>query len=248
MKTLLKSTLLAVVFSALSVLSAWAGFSDFKNLVTNDDLKPFARDIGGMLGANPAHSGRSLGFPGFDVGIKAGGMLKVDKDDNLLKAADLKKFGMPWIQAELGLPFKLDGFIRGFSYGGLTMVGGGLRYGLLNVTDLPLTPQLTATVMANTLSYSQFSATHIGGDLTVSVKALIVEPYLGVGVDRTKVEVKSVGLGNVSGVKDGDTAVGTAPRITLGLNLKPLPLVYIHAGYTLIKSASGFETGVGIRF
>jgi len=247
MKTLIKSVLLAIVLSVSTAISAFAGFSDFDNNVNKADLEPFARDIGGMLGANAAHSGRSLGFPGFDVGVKMGGMVKIDRDDGILKAADLKSFGMPWIQAELGLPFKLDGFIRGFSTGGFSMVGGGLRYGLLNVTDLPLTPQLTITGMANTLSYSQFSATHFSGNLTVSVKALIIEPYLGVGYDRTKVEVKKVAVGNTTAT-EGMTAVGTAPRVTLGLNLKPLPLFYIHAGYTLIKAAQGFEAGVGVRF
>lgn len=242
-----KSVLLAVIFSFFGVSAAWAGFSDFKNVATDAALEPFARDIGGMLGAGAAHSGRSLGFPGFDVGLRFGGMANLDDDDTILKAADLEPFGMPWVQAEIGLPFKLDGFIRGFSYNSLSMVGGGLRYGVLRVVDLPLTPQLTVGVMANTLSFSQFSATHFGGNATLSVKALIVEPYVGVGYDRTKVEVKSVGSGNVN-LTDDKTATGTAPRFTVGLNLKPLPLMYIHAGYSLIRTGGGFEGGMGIRF
>lgn len=241
-----KSAFFASVLLAFVGASAWAGFSDFKNVADSAALEPFARDIGGMLGAASTHSGRSLGFPGFDVGVRMGGMLSLDKDDTILKAADLKQFGMPWIQAEIGLPFKLDGFIRGFSYNGLSMVGGGLRYGLLRVVDLPLTPQLAVSAMANTLSFSQFSATHFGANLTVSVKAVIVEPYLGVGFDRTKVEIKTPPTSGLA--TDGETATGTAPRVTVGLNLKPFPLIYIHAGYSLVKSASGFEGGLGIRF
>lgn len=242
-----KSAVLAFFALLLSPISAFAGFSDFKNVADRRYLEPLARDLGGLLGSGVTHSGRPLGFPGFDVGLKVGGMLKIDKDDAILDAADVDKFGMPWIQAEIGLPFSLDGFIRGFSAGGLSMVGGGLRYGILNVTDLPLTPQVNAAISANTLSHSQFSATHFGGNVTLSVKALIVEPYVGVGYDRTKVEVKSVAVGNTN-VTDGETATGKAPRFTIGLNLKPFPLFYIHAGYSLIKSASGFETGLGIRF
>lgn len=237
-------------FFALFTGSAQAAqFDDIKHFVRKDALKPFARDLGGMLGANVAHSGRSLGFPGFDVGVRFAGMLSVDDKDVILKGADAEQFGMPYIQAELGLPFKLDGFIRGFSYSGLTMVGGGLRYGLLRVVDLPLTPQLTVGVMGDTLSFSQFSATHFGADLTLSVKALIVEPYLGVGFDRTKVEIKSVGASQLAFAADGDNAVGTASRVTLGLNLKPLPLFYVFGGYTLVDgSQNGFEGGMGIRF
>lgn len=226
-----------------------AQFDDFKNFVRKDALKPFARDLGGMLGANVAHSGRSLGFPGFDVGGRFAGMLSVDDKDVILKGADAEQFGMPYIQAELGLPFKLDGFIRGFSYSGLSMVGGGLRYGLLRVVDLPLTPQLTLGVVGDTLSFSQFSATHFGANVTLSVKALIVEPYLGVGFDRTRVEIKSVAASQVGLATDGDNSVGTASRVTLGLNLKPLPLFYVFAGYTLIDGAqNGFEGGLGVRF
>lgn len=243
-----KSAIFASAFVTFAAASAWADFSNFKNVVSDANLKPFATDIGGMLGANSAHSGRSLGFPGFDVGIQVGGMMNVQSDDAILKASNLKTFGMPWVQAEIGMPFKLDGFIRGFSYNGLSMVGGGLRYALLNVTDLPLTPQINLTGMANTLSYSQFSATHFGADVTASVKAIIVEPYIGVGIDRTRAEVKTVAPGNASGVLTGDAATSNAVRGTIGLNIKPLPLIYVHAGYTIVKSGSGFEGGIGVRF
>ena len=45
-------------------------YSGFQQFVDSSSLKPFARDLGSVLGASSFHNGRSLGFSGFDVGLR----------------------------------------------------------------------------------------------------------------------------------------------------------------------------------
>ena len=59
----------------------------------------------------------------------------------ILRNNGVHAFGLPWVQAEIGMPFKIDGFVRGISYQGLTIAGGGLRYSLRKVADMPWAPQ-----------------------------------------------------------------------------------------------------------
>ncbi|MDE2290572.1 MAG: hypothetical protein KGL53_00710, partial [Elusimicrobia bacterium] len=139
-------------------------FGGFQQYITRDNLKPFARDLGAVLGAATFHSGRSLGFSGFDVGVRGGLMLLPDKQDTVLRSRG-GAFGLPWVQAEIGLPLSLDGFIRGVSFQGLTIAGGGLRYGLNKASDQPLHPQFLVSWSGHSVAHQDFSASHFGLNL-----------------------------------------------------------------------------------
>ena len=120
--------LLAVCLQATAAYAdQWGGFAANAD---SGSLKPFARDLGGLLGSAAFHSGRSLGLAGWDIGVQGGVGLQPDKNDRIMRNNGVSSFGTPWVQAEIGLPFNISGFIRGVSAQGLTVSGGGLRYGV----------------------------------------------------------------------------------------------------------------------
>src|SRR4051812_8740561 len=105
---LLAAALLAAAAPAFAGADQYGAFEQFAD---EGSLKPFTRDLGGVLGAATFNSGRPLGFSGFDVGARFGGQFYPSKGDNILRNKGVRLFGLPWVQAEIGLPFKLDGFI-----------------------------------------------------------------------------------------------------------------------------------------
>ncbi|MBI4052086.1 MAG: hypothetical protein HY400_06235 [Elusimicrobia bacterium] len=231
------------------VLVGWAPwvtadpYGDFTRLVQDAYLKPFAKDLGGVLGAGTFHSGKSLGFPGFDVGVHAVIQAKPNKDDQILNLAGVKAFGLPWIQAEVGLPFRVDVIVHGIGAAGLTLAGGGLRYGLLR-SALPLMPQISISGFVDSLNHDFFSVTHLSANVSASVSVPIVTPYVGVGLDSTRLKVKQATTSALVGL----TAKTTESRLTAGLSFTPFPLVYLHGGYNLMHGESGYELGLGVRF
>ena len=239
---------LALVSSFITPSEARAQdqFGGFQQFIDRGSLKPFARDLGTVLGAATFHSGRSLGFSGFDVGVRGGMTMSPDRDDRVLRGRGVNVFGLPWVQAEIGLPFSLDGFIRGGSFQGLTIAGGGLRYGLTKASDKPYTPYFLVSWSAHSVAHTAFSASHFGVNLVTSMQAGPVSPYLGLGADRTRVVVRAVPTLDPAMV--GETATALVPRATLGLSMRPKPYIYLHGAATYVNRGAGFDSGVGIRF
>ena len=71
----------------LSVGAAADPFEDFKTQIIAQGealLKPFAMDLGGVIGANDFNSGRTIGFPGFEAGLAATVQAKPSPENRLL--------------------------------------------------------------------------------------------------------------------------------------------------------------------
>ncbi|MBI3550863.1 MAG: hypothetical protein HY078_17645 [Elusimicrobia bacterium] len=208
-------------------------------------LKPFARDLGGVLGSASFHSGRPLGVTGFDIGAHGGMQFRPEKNDRILRDHNVHAFGVPWVQAELGLPFRMDGFIRGISYQGLTIAGGGLRYGIRNVIDAPWTPQPLVSWVAHSVTHSDFTASHMGLNLVISCGIPVFTPYLAAGVDRTRVVVRQA---TTNPTMIGTQATTTESRFTGGVRVRPYPFTYLQAAMTLAHGIPGADVGLGLRF
>lgn len=242
-----RTLLAAVLACALAPAAGEAGdFDGFRELVDSASLKPFTRDLGSVLGAATFHSGRSLGFSGFDVGARAGVQLRPSGGNAVLRGRGVKVFGLPWVQAEIGLPFQFDGYIRGVSFQGLTIAGGGLRYGILKQNDQPLSPQFLLAASGHSAVHQDFAASHFGGNFIASLTYKILTPYLGAGVDRTRVVVRTIPAREAS--LEGASATTTETRFTAGASVRPKPYLYLHGAYTLTHGQSGFDSGLGIRF
>lgn len=234
----------------LAALLAWAGpaladqYGGFEQYADAGSLKPFARDLGGVLGAASFHSGRILGFSGFDVGIKGGVQFRPERDDRILRGRGVKMFGLPWVQADVGMPY-IDGFVRGMSFEGLTIAGGGLRYSLLKVSDVPWTPQLLVSGVAHSVVHQHFSASHLGASLVASMGTAKFVPYIGAGVDRTRLVVRS---SLADPTLNGNTVTAVGSRFTAGIRLRFWTFVYLNAAGTLLHGQPGAEVGAGVRF
>jgi len=230
----------ALLFPALVRATEFGGFY---NSATQADLKPFARDLGGLLGSDTFHTGRVLGFSGFDMGGHVAMQFLPDKDDAVMRANGAHPIVLPWAQAEVGLPLKIDGFVRGTNFDGMTAVGGGLRYGLLKVSDEPWKPQILATVVGNTATSQWFTANHLGASLVGSMGNQTFTPYLGAGVDRTRVTVT-----DAANVGPGTSVLTLEGRFTAGIQYRPWTFLYADAAYVFMHGQSGAEAGLGMRF
>jgi hypothetical protein len=232
----------------LSAASAFAGadqFGGFARYADEGSLKPFARDLGGVLGAATFQSGRSLGLTGFDVGARFGGQFRPSHGNNILRANGVKAFGLPWVQAEVGMPLKLSGFIRGISYHGLTIAGGGIRYGLYAESDKPWAPQLLVSGVGHSVVHADFSASHFGASLVCSAGTPLIAPYAGVGLDRMRLVVRQ---SNLDPTLNGRVVNTVESRFTLGVRLTPYQFTYLSLAATMAHGMAGAEAGLGVRF
>ena len=168
-----------------------------------------------------------------------------DRNDRILRSNGVKAFGLPWVQAEIGMPFKIDGFVRGISYQGLTIAGGGLRVGLLKTSDAPWAPQLLVSAVGHSVVHQQFSASHFGASLVGSMGIPVFTPYAGVGFDRTRVAAR-VSLLDPSINGQGFTTLES--RFTAGMNIRPWPFFYVSLAGILVHGRPGAEGGLGVRF
>lgn len=242
----------ALLLISVGSQSVWAKdpFGSFRDYVDRSSLKPFTRDLGGVLGPATFHSGRNLGFSGFDAGAHGGVQFRPARDNAVLRNAGIKTFGLPWVQGEIGLPFQLDGYIRGVSYQGLTISGGGLRYGFLKPSEQPWKLQILLSSVGHSVAHRDFSASHFGLNMVASTGYPGFNPYLGAGFDRTRVVVRQSKLDSTLVESEVTTL---EPRFTAGLSVRPmastdLRFVYLQAALTLAHGEPGMDMGLGIRF
>lgn len=238
----LNAILFTLFFTGIAFGDQYGGFQQYAD---RDSMKPFCRDLGGILGSATYHGGRSLGFSGFDAGIRYGAQFKPDKRDKILRGRNVRAFGLPWLQAEVGMPFRLDGFVRGFSYEGLTIVGGGMRFGLLEVNDKPWAPQLLVSGVTHAVVHQHFSANHTGASLVFSMGIPKFTPFIGAGFDRTNLLARS---SNADPTIAGTKVTTTESRGSVGMRISPKQFFYISLAYSLMHGQSGGEGGLGIRF
>ncbi|MFA6434707.1 MAG: DUF6588 family protein [Elusimicrobiales bacterium] len=247
MKKFTKSalTVLAAVFMFHGAAAA-DPFSNFKTGVQDSFIKPFARDLGGLIGGSDFSSGRTAGFPGFDVGLSAVVQARPSDSNRILRSANVKAFGLPLLQACAGLPVVgADLAVRGMSYSSLSIIGGGLRYPLLKSGTLTkFIPDVAVSAFYDSIKYTYFKGSHMSFDLSASFDIPVIKPYAGLGYDRTKIEVTGVPTAALNGA----SAVETGTRYTLGLRVTPFPMTYVFGAYSVLHGAAGYQAGFGVKF
>ncbi|MEI7529340.1 MAG: hypothetical protein WCK76_10390 [Elusimicrobiota bacterium] len=238
---MLKKYLLLPLVLLFGTSGAYAAEYDGFQAVSAAALRPFARDLGGLLGSGSNQTARSLGFSGFDLGVRAAAQLKPSHNNTALKRNSV--FGLGVVQAEIGMPYRIDGFVRGGDSEGLAVAGAGLRYGLWNISDDKYKINAMLVVMANVAAHRYFYARHFNYSLVCSMNVPGVSPYLGAGFDSTRLEVQTVADPALSGKKISVLE----PRFTAGLRVK-LNLGYISGGTTYTHDRLLFNASTGIRF
>lgn len=244
----------SIIFAiVMSMACLWAApvradqFEGFKKFATEPALKAFARDLGGLIGGGTFHSGASLGFPGVDLGVHSVVQKRPSATNSILKDLSdkiVESIVLPMAQGEIGLPYNIDVILRGISFEDFAMVGGGLRYGLFKAKLIPLAPAMAVSVFTHALTHDSFSLAQYTGNIAFDINVPILSPYLGVGWDHTSIKVKQAEIASLINSK----IKANGFRSTIGLNLKPLPLVYVHGAYTNLHGEEGFEGGFGVKF
>ncbi len=250
-ENVMKKRLIIQAIIACVAASAFAAnpFDEFKGQLSGQTetiiqtrLDNFTKDVGYLMGGGAFHQGKALGFPGFDVGVRFVAK-NTDKDNTIIKAAGLDTIGLPIIQAEIGLPAKIDIFGRVMSYTDASMVGGGIRYGIIK-GSLPVMPSISIQGMVNNLTVSaganKFTASCMSVDAMASFNIPIVDPYIGVGMDQTEVKADS----SITDLK----GKATTSRVEAGINLTLFPFTYAQLGGVLINGEIGYTAGLGVKF
>ena len=242
MKTLIS---LIVALTCLASVSRADSYSEFRNLIQTNYVKPLALDLGGLLGSASAHTGRTLGFPGFWVGGIVSIQSHPDKDDRVLRDSNVKSFGLPMVEVGVGLPFKIDVIVHGITGHDLTIYGGGLRYGLYR-TELvdSFLPNVSISAFGDKVNQRYFGAAHAAFNAAATWNLPIVKPFFVAGADITELTVGESSNPGVTGAK----ATARGSRYSVGVDVHPLPLTSLRVSYTLRHGIPGYDIGLGAQF
>jgi hypothetical protein len=242
MKTILT---LAVLLLAAPVFAATNPFGQFQSRARPELIKPFALDLGGLLGSDSAHTGRTIGFPGFWAGVVGAIQTRPDSNDLIMRNAGVHAFGLPMVEVGVGLPFKFDVIVHGVSYDRAKIYGGGVRYGLYrtDVVDFFL-PNVSVSAFGDKVNDPDFAATHLGLNAAATWSLPLIKPFLIAGFDSTKVTVGAAAMPGLAGT----SATAKGSRFSLGADLTPFPFASLRAAYTMRHGIPGFDLGIGVRF
>lgn len=251
-----KTVLLLVALLACSVTaSARNTWDDFSANVTPQNVRTFTKDLGGLIGSGTYTTGRILGWGGFQIGPRASMVFKMSEasgasyDDRQKTAlGDREEVGSvvyPWLQADIGMPFRIDGFIRASSYEGLTIAGGGLRWGITRPSEMLGSFQPMLVVSAHSASARDFSAAHYNASLVLSMKFKYFVPYIGGGVDYTTLNILQAD--NFVDM-EGEREYATTARATVGFNFKLPSYLDLSLAANYAYYGIGAEASLSFRF
>ena len=229
-------------------------------------IQPLLDLFGFYSGGGLYHSADIHGLGGFDVGLRLVTMMIQDDEkpplpfpqDPSLNGGifrDQSLMSLPVLQASLGLPGSLEATGRFFTYpmgegekqGNITLIGLGVKYGLIQNIALPRVAVVAAYHYLTVPEEFDFgNVSSISGALVVSKGFLnLFEAYGAIGIDYNKFEVDLQlpdPIGRVT-----KTYSNSNTRYNVGLKISPLPLFYIHADYDFGK-VQGFNIGAGLSF
>ncbi len=202
------------------------------------------------------HTAKLHKLGGFDVGVQGVALFTPEEYKDLQQGPfeDVNFIGLPYLNGSVGLPFNLEATGRFFYFplgeeptdGGVTIMGAGLKYGIL---QKPMLPRLM--VMANYTAFFVPEEYSFGTVNTISLKGVVsyklafLTIYGGAGIDRTSLKLDyEIAPGvNLTGDFKSDNVHGN-----LGVSINPLPMLYVNADYMMAEDFSGFNIGVGLSF
>ena len=220
-------------------------YSDFESRVNAAAIKPFALDLGGLLGASSFHSGRSLGMPGFEAGVVGVVQSKPDRNNLILRNSGIDAFGLPLVRGAVGLPFNIDIAAHGIKLEGASVIGGGLRYGIFQSSLLTqFLPSVGISAFGDRVTHRAFRAEHFGFSVCAGWDIPIITPFIGVGLDSTRVTVKAATAAGVVGFSE----IAKGYRATLGADVTPFPFMRLRGAYLLLHGVVGGMASLGVQF
>lgn len=230
----MKKTILALFALSLLALPVRADINDdFRDHFNLDGLTAYNRDLATLMGQADFHTGKAVTFPGFDIGANVTAV-KTSSEN----FSEEKYFYAPFITAETQLPILNLGIAaRGTTYNGFKSIGGGVKW-----TQAIAIVNLSASVFYDRYGTDYYEGDHYSASASASASLLIFTPYIGVGYDYSSLKLKD--MGTLTGKKSDDDVL----RYTAGVNIHPLPFLYVYGAYTYSKYNQGFQGGLGLNF
>ncbi len=237
--------------------------------ITNLDtaIAPLLDLFGFYTGGGLYHSAKTHSLGGFDVGIRVITMMVSEDQKPVLPYPNSEEFepaqggifrdvelvALPLLQVSVGLPGNLEATGRFFTYpigegedeGNITLIGLGVKYGLLQNILLPRVAIVATYHYLSVPEKFDFgSVNNISAALIVSKGFPIIDLYGGLGVDFTTLEIdlEIPPLDPIS-----EKYQKTNFRGNVGIKVKPIPLLFIHADYNF-GGVQGFNVGLGLSF
>ena len=243
--SLQRLVLAAAVLCAPALAFAGTTLGDFASNVGPTLIKPFALDLGGLLGAATVDSGRTYGCPGFWVGGDGALQARPDSNDQILRYANVRSFALPLVQAGVGLPYQTDVVLHGMGAYGVAVFGGGVRKSLYR-TSLVSTflPNLSVSAFGDKVNAGAFNASHGALNAIATWDLPIVKPFVEAGYDFTKVVVGAAQARGLAGV----SATANGGRLAGGVDLTPLPLLDLRLALLDLHGIIGGQLGLGVKF
>lgn len=238
----MKSLLLVL---ALVMPAAADPLDDVRARARPELIKPFALDLGGVIGATGFHNGQPLGFPGFELGLVGATQFKPDQDNRIFRDGGVGAFGVPMLHGAVGLPFKIDVVGHGLKIGDGHVVGGGVRYCVFKSgkTTLPI-PSVGVSAFGDAVNHPAFTASHYAFNVGASWHTPIVSPFFGAGWDLTEVKVRDALAASALGGK----ATARGARLTGGVDVTPLPFLRLRGAAMLLHGIPGMSITIGAKF
>ncbi|MBI4677818.1 MAG: hypothetical protein HY748_09575 [Elusimicrobia bacterium] len=250
----MKKTLVLAVSLLATASAVWASpFSEFEQRIKEGIIKPFALDVGGLVGATGFAPARPLGFLHPSVRVVAVVQNEPDKDNMVLRDAGITTFGLPVAEAALGLPWNFDVVAHGFRFQNLSVFGGGLRWCLFKsgMTTKAL-PSLAVSAFGDRIDFSAFQASHLGLNAVATWDLPVLATYVGVGYDATNLKVQSATMASGSSIVpntavEGLSDTATGSRFIAGAELK-LMFFRLNGGALLLHGSQGYFASAGLTF
>jgi hypothetical protein len=228
----------ATLFLALApATSARAdNFSDnFPAAMDQTAIDALAEDLGTLMGGSSFHEGKALGFPlGFDLGIHVPVAGVSDNDTVLRDNGSTAR--AHWLQAEYGLPGRINIIGRVGEMEDADLIGGGLRWGAF-VSSVPGVPSVSVSALYGKFKHDLFDGETISGNVVASFEVPFIHPYIGAGYDKTSLDPDGSAL-------DGDAE---GYRVEAGINISIIPFTYVTLGGGLANGEKLGHLGLGVR-
>ncbi|MFQ5674937.1 MAG: DUF6588 family protein [bacterium] len=260
---LLAVLLCAVIFICVPVVHAQ--YFKFDNAANDQQIKDEVEGIlkyfSSLVGGGMFHTADLHDFGGVDIGLTGTLSTVPSKFEGLPVFSEENLVGLAFLNASIGLPGNFELIGRFFylpvgssvdqdavpvrsldSRGGVTLIGGGLKYGLLQMPGVP-----KIMIMGTFHSLTVPDEFDFGNVSTISFKGVIshsfplITLFVGAGIDITRLELDDAFL-------NGDSFTETLPNATVGARVQVLPLVHVNAAYNFSEFASfAFGAGLSIR-
>jgi hypothetical protein len=240
-----RSSLILLLLSLLPLRAARAAqpFGDFWSRADSGNVKPFALDLGGVLGGADFHSGRAMSFPGIELGFVGTIQSHPDREDTIVRGSGSDQIALPMLEAEIALPKDFSLIVHGIRDTSAGIYGGGLRYGIYRGEEPSLIPDLSISAFGDKVDDPFFNAVHYAGNLVASFHTPVVRPFLGAGLDWTKVSSGST----VNPAAQNLSAIARGTRFSAGLEARPHPLVRLYGALTELHGIPGADLGIILK-